>query len=82
VNNIRSTLGQYAPKLLDTHFAREIWGLFEKGELRPDSKLTGVFVRNEALADVDRVVVAIDDAREEALRRQRGRDEMGAWGEN
>jgi RIO kinase 1 len=82
VNNIRSTLGQYAPELLSTHFAQEIWALFEKGELLPDSKLTGLFVRDEAVADVDRVVIAIDDARDEALRRQRGREEMGARGEN
>jgi RIO kinase 1 len=82
VNNIRSTLGRYAPKLLDTRFAQEIWALFEKGELRPDSTLTGFFTRNAASADVDCVVIAIDDARDEALRRQRGREEMAARGEN
>jgi RIO kinase 1 len=82
VNNIRSTLGRYAPKLLDTRFAQEIWALFEKGELRPDSTLTGFFARNAASADVDCVVIAIDDARDEALRRQRGREEMAARGEN
>ena len=82
VNNIRGTLGQYAPELLNTHFAREIWALFEKGELLPDSKLTGLFAHDEAAADVDRVVIAIDDARDEALRRQRGREEMGVRGEN
>ena len=80
VNNIRNTLGQYAPRLLDTQFALEIWALFEKGELRPDSKLTGSFVRSEASADFNGVVVAIDDARDEALRRQRGREEMSARG--
>jgi len=71
VNNIRNTLGQYAPKLLNTHFALEMWSLYEKGELRPDSKLTGYFMRNQAAADVNRVVTAIDDARDEALRRTR-----------
>jgi len=80
VNNIRNTLGQYAPRLLDTQFALEIWALFEKGELHPDSKLTGSFVRSEASADFNGVVVAIDDARDEALRRQRGREEMSARG--
>jgi RIO kinase 1 len=82
VNNIRSTLGRYAPKLLDTRFAQEMWALFEKGELRPDSKLTGYFVPNEASPDVHRVVTAINDARDEALRRQRGREEMSARGGN
>ena len=82
VNNIRSTLGQFSPKLLETDFAHEIWALFEKGELRPDSKLTGLFLHNDAAADVNRIVAAIDDARDEALRRQRGREEMSAHGEN
>ena len=82
VNNIRNTLGRFAPELLGTRFAQEIWGLFEKGELRPDSKLTGVFVRNETSADLDRVMTAIDDAREEALRRQRGREELHARGDH
>jgi RIO kinase 1 len=82
VNNIRGTLGKFAPKLLKTNFAREMWALFEKGELLPDSKLTGVFERDETAADLNRVLTAIDDAREEALRRQRGRDELSAGGEN
>jgi RIO kinase 1 len=59
-----------------------MWSLYEKGELRPDSKLTGYFMRNQAAADVNRVVTAIDDARDEALRRQRGREEMSALGDN
>jgi RIO kinase 1 len=81
-NNSALPLGRYAPKLLDTQFAQEIWALFEKGELRPDSTLTGFFARSAASADVDCVVIAIDDARDEALRRQRGREEMTARGEN
>ena len=81
VNNLRGTLGRFAPHLLNTHFAQEMWALFEKGELLPDTKLTGVFVRDETSADLNRVMTAIDDARDEALRRQRGRDEMSAQGE-
>jgi RIO kinase 1 len=80
VNNLRGTLGRFAPQLLGTNFAQEMWALFEKGELLPDTKLTGKFVRDETSADLDRVMTAIDDAREEALRRQRGRDEMSALG--
>jgi RIO kinase 1 len=82
VNNIRSTLGQFAPQLLKTDFAAEMWSLFEKGELQSESKLTGKFDRAEVAPDVNRVITAIDDAREEALRRQRGRDEMSARGES
>src|SRR5579862_737458 len=47
VNNIRATLGRFAPELLQTEFAREMWELYEKGELHPESPLTGAFVREE-----------------------------------
>jgi RIO kinase 1 len=70
VNNLRTTLGGSAPDLLDTDYAGEIWALFEQGELRPDSELTGCFARDTSLADADAVMHAIDEAREEALRRQ------------
>jgi RIO kinase 1 len=75
VNNIRATLGRFAPELLTTEFAREMWALFEQGELRPDSELTGLFAREETATDPDSVMLVIDDAREEAIRRQLGRDE-------
>jgi RIO kinase 1 len=74
-NNIRSTLGRFAPELLETEFAQEMWALYEKGELLAESKLTGIFVREDALADSGSVIRAIDDAREEAMRRQLGRQD-------
>ncbi len=75
VNNITGTLGRFAPELLTTQYAEEIWALFEQGELKPDTQLTGIAPQQEAVADLGAVILAIDDAREEALRRQRGRDE-------
>jgi RIO kinase 1 len=74
VKNITDTLGRFAPELLATHYAAEMWALFDQGELRPDSKLTGIFVKDETSADVGDVMLAIDDARDEAMRRERGRD--------
>jgi RIO kinase 1 len=68
VNNIRNTLGRFAPELLDTGFAREMWSLFEQGELKSDTELTGVFARDEAPVDTGNVLAVIDDAREEAMR--------------
>ncbi len=70
VVNIRDTLGRFAPELLSTQFGPEMWALFSQGKLRPDSKLRGEFVPDEASPDLDVVMLAIDDAREEALRRQ------------
>jgi RIO kinase 1 len=78
VNNIRGTLSRFAPELLVTEFAREMWALFEQGELTADSSLTGVFTRDETTADADGVLVAVEDAREEALRRELGRESSGS----
>ena len=74
VNNIRGTLGRFAPELLETEFAREMWAQFEQGELTADSKLTGVFARAETLVNPDTVLLAVQDAREEALQRELGRE--------
>ena len=74
VNNLTASLGFWAPELLDTWFGEEMWALIEAGELRPDSELTGVFVHDESVADVDSVRHAINDAREEAMIRQQGRE--------
>ena len=70
VNNLRTTLGRFAPELLTTEFAREMWSLFEQGELRPDTELSGIFVRDETLVDPASVMLVIEDAREEELQRQ------------
>jgi RIO kinase 1 len=74
VNNITASLGRWAPELLDTWYAEEMWALFEAGALHPDSELTGEFEHDDSVADVDSVRHAINDAREEALIRQQGRE--------
>jgi RIO kinase 1 len=78
VNNITETLGRFDPELLSTNFAAEMWALFEQGELKLESKLTGVFIKNENIADVNDVMQSIEDAREEAIRRQLGRETLQA----
>ncbi|HEY5808609.1 MAG TPA: PA4780 family RIO1-like protein kinase, partial [Povalibacter sp.] len=42
VRNITETLGRFAPQLLTTQYAPEMWALFEQGELQPETQLTGV----------------------------------------
>ena len=74
VGNITISLSRFAPELLDTHYAEEMWALFEQGELRPDSELTGHFAFDEGAVDVDSVMQSIIDAREEAILRQQGRE--------
>jgi RIO kinase 1 len=74
VNNLRGTLGRFAPELLTTEYALEMWSLFEKGELHANTSLTGVFAADTSAVDADGVLEVIEDAREEAIRRELGRE--------
>ena len=78
VGNLTISLARFAPELLDTHYAEEMWALFEQGELQPDSELSGRFVFDESDVDVDSVMQSILDAREEARIRQLGREAAAA----
>jgi RIO kinase 1 len=73
VNNLAAYFGRFAPELLATAYAEEIWHLYEKGELHPEATLTGRFAGNEKAADVRSVLREIDDSRKEALARELGR---------
>ena len=75
VNNISTTLARFAPELAATRYGEELWALLEKSELRPDSPLSGGYVDDETPPDVEGVTLAINEARAEAERRQRGREE-------
>lgn len=74
VNNMRDYYAQFAPQLANTGYAKEIWALYESGELTPDSELTGIFSEDESHADVDAVlaeikaVLAEEQARQDRLR--------------
>ena len=71
VNNVTQYYAQFAPVLLDTHYAEEIWELHEQGELKPDLKLTGYFEFPTEAADVDLVLHLIEVAYEEEQERLR-----------
>jgi len=69
VDNLRRFFGQFAPELLATDYGKEIWSLYESGALHPEVGLTGQFVGDERVADLEAVMREIDDARlEEAAR--------------
>ncbi len=74
VNNLTASLGRWAPELLETWYGEEMWAIFEAGALLPDTPLTGKFEHDERKADLDSVREAINDARQEALIRQQGRE--------
>ena len=65
VNKIRDYYGQFAPELLNTQYAKEIWKRFEDGELNPEVKLTGLFDAPTEAADVDGVMEEIESVKAE-----------------
>lgn len=69
VNNMRRYFGRFAPELLDTNYAGEIWDLYESGKLHPDSPLTGRFQADETAANVDEIMDVIDAAKQEEQER-------------
>jgi len=78
VNNMTTYYGQYAPELLDSKYAKEIWALYEDGNLHPEVELTGQFEENNQAADVDVVMQEIKAAfAEEQERQERLRESAG-----
>ena len=62
VRNMTDYYAQFAPELHNTHYAEEMWALFEAGKLTPESELTGHFEFDESEADVDTVLEEIKAA--------------------
>ncbi|HEB28703.1 MAG TPA: serine protein kinase RIO, partial [Porticoccus sp.] len=70
VNNMTSYYALFAPELKGTQYAKEIWALYEEGELHPEVELTGHFEESTQAADVDVVLQEIQAALTEELERQ------------
>lgn len=62
VNKITGYYGLFAPEILDTRYAGEIWALYEAGELHPEVELSGEYSTVEVDADVDAVLEEIKQA--------------------
>jgi len=71
VNNITAYYGQFAPQLLKTRYAGEIWQLYEEGKLTPETTLTGQFVEEERDVDMDSLLDEIITTEDEYYERQR-----------
>ncbi len=78
VNKIRAYYGLYAPQLLHTNYAKEIWALYEDGELHPEVDLTGYVEEDTEAADVDAVMLEIKAALQEEQDRQERQREFEA----
>ena len=59
VENMTQYYGQFAPELLGTQYAEEMWALYEDGELKPEVELTGRFATDSTESDVDGVLEEI-----------------------
>lgn len=62
VDNVTSYYGHFAPELLETRYAKEIWALYEAGKLTADTALTGRFQENLKTVDVGAVLHGINEA--------------------
>ncbi len=70
VNNMTQYYGQFAPELLNSRYADEMWSLYEQGELLPSTVLSGEFQSIDKEADVDSVMSQIKEAYKEKLERE------------
>jgi RIO kinase 1 len=72
VTNLANYFGQFAPELLKTQYAKEIWALYERGDLTVDSPLTGRFAEMNKAVDMQSVMREIKNAEfQEAARLKR-----------
>jgi RIO kinase 1 len=74
VNNMTRYYAEFAPALLKTRYAEEMWALYEEGKLKEETVLTGLYEGDADNADVDSVLEEIkavlqeEQARQERLR--------------
>jgi len=81
VENLANYFGQFAPELQATQYGKEIWALYQRGELLSDTPLTGRFQHSEKQADLRSVMREITSARDDhaaklryqQLKREEGR---------
>jgi RIO kinase 1 len=76
VANVTNYLAKFAPSLKSTQFGPEIWSLYERSQLHPDTPLTGRWKGSTKKADTRAVLREIEDAAKEAaeIRERQGRD--------
>jgi RIO kinase 1 len=72
VQNLRDFFGRFAPELLTSEYGHEIWDLYARGLLTPETKLAGLYEAPSGPVDVGSVLEVIEDAAaEEAARLMR-----------
>lgn len=79
VDNITQYYAQFAPELANTQYAKEIWALFEAGNLNPETALTGTFIEEKHEVDLnavlDEINTAFTEMQDRKARQQAEKDE-------
>ncbi|MEO6029115.1 MAG: PA4780 family RIO1-like protein kinase [Candidatus Binatia bacterium] len=70
VDNLTDFLGRFEPAATGVPYGQEMWSLYERGELTPDSVLTGEWQPPEALADTTAILRQIEEAELDEQRRR------------
>ncbi|MGY6629438.1 MAG: PA4780 family RIO1-like protein kinase [Wenzhouxiangella sp.] len=70
VDRLRRFFGRIDPALLDTEYGKELWALYARGNLSPDSPLTGHYEPDPVEVDLNELMGIIDAAREEEMDRR------------
>ncbi len=71
--NLATYFGRFAPELLASDYGREIWSLYQSGQLHPDSPLTGRYTPEEKPVDLNSVMREINDTLKEEMARKLAR---------
>lgn len=70
VKNVTSFLARFAPELRKTQYGPEMWDLYERSELEPDTELTGVYEDKGPKAEVNSLLEDILQLEQEARERR------------
>mgnify|MGYP000343584272 CR=1 FL=1 len=70
IENMTQYYALFAPQLLETRYAEEIWHIYKEGNLTPDTPLSGEFQDAEESSDVDGVLAEIQAVLQEEEWRQ------------
>lgn len=77
IENMTQYYALFAPELLETRYAEEIWHMYKEGNLTPDTPLSGEFQDAEESSDVDGVLAEIQAVlKEEEWRQARQAEDL------
>jgi len=76
VDNLTAYFSRFAPELRHTDYGAEIWSLYQRGRLYPETELTGRFECSEKPADVGSVMRAVHIVLKREAAWQRHRQQM------